>query len=290
MKNLCLALIFLFGLFSFDLSWAQGAVDNVENNEEAPKEENSEKKRGPLVNKLIGESEKLEVLEKKDQLALLRHKQMYLAYGVPLTKLQFSFKSPIIENIPFYFAYSQIIFWRLREDSKPFEDATYNPELFYRYGIKGSDLKFIDFGVWEHNSNGKKGDVSRSYDQSYVKLNYSFEAEDWITEVTGKLTYVYNKDEGNRDIYEYISPFEFSVRFIQLFDSILDKSELSLDFNPGGQYGERWDRGGYQVGLSFRLGGLKFVPSFYLQYFHGYAETLINYNQKVDQYRAGFIF
>lgn len=262
----------------------------AEKTDEQGQASSDEKEPPPLVNKLIGDREKLKAIEKKEEQAVLRHKQMYFAYGVPITKIQFSFKSPMIENIPAYFAYSQVIFWRLREDSKPFEDATYNPEIFYRYGIKGSDLKSIDLGAWEHNSNGKKGPDSRSYDQSYLRLNYAFESASWITEVSGKMTYIYNQDETNQDIYEYISPFEFSVRFIQLFDSVLDKGELTLDFKPGGRYGQNWHMGGYQVGFSFRLGGLKVVPAFYLQYYHGYAETLINYNEKVDQYRAGFIF
>lgn len=279
MKSFFCALI-LFSSLS-NLGFAQSAPE-----EQAPPKE----PKSPVVNKLIGERDKVEKIEQKEEQLVLRHKQIYFADSVPISKIQFSFKSPVIENFPLYAAYSQIIFWRLREDSKPFEDATYNPEIFYRYGIKGNDLKSIDFGAWEHNSNGRKGPDSRSYDQSYVRLNYAFEARDWVTEVSGKASWIYNKDETNLDIYKYISPFEFSVRFIQLFDSIVDKGELSLDLRPGGSYGQDWHMGGYQVGFSFRLGGLKIVPAFYLQYYHGYAETLVNYDKKLDQYRAGFIF
>jgi len=235
-------------------------------------------------------SKKLERLEKVERLRILYYKPVYFAYSNPLTKLQYSFRAPLTEWFPVSFAYSQLIFWKLHEDSKPFLDATYNPELFYRWKAKTGDLQTIDFGIWEHNSNGRGGEGSRSFDQSYLRFNFAFEGRRWITQFTTKLRFIYNKDETNSDISDYISPIEFQVQFLQLFDYWFDESAFSLAMKPGGEYAHRWDRGGYEAGLSFRLGGLKIIPAFYLQYYHGYAESLLTYNKRVDQFRVGLLF
>ncbi|MNY83123.1 Phospholipase A1 [compost metagenome] len=63
-----------------------------------------------------------------------------------------------------------------------------------------------------------------------------------------------------------------------------------MNLKPGGKYGLDWDQGGYKLSFNFHLGGLKVVPAFYVEYYHGYAETLINYNEKVDEVRAGLMF
>ena len=228
--------------------------------------------------------------EEKEDLRILYYKPIYFAYGNPLTKLQFSFRSPLFEEIPFNFAYSQIIFWELGADSKPFLDATYNPEFFYRWKVDQGSLQTVDFGAWEHNSNGKAGDASRSYDQSYVRLNYGFEGKRWITQFSAKIKILYDNDEENADIYDFVSPLEFGLRFQQIFNSFLDRGELDFNFHPGGRYAQDFDKGGYEIGVNFHAKILKVVPAFYIQYYRGYAETLLNYNQRVEELRAGLMF
>lgn len=240
-------------------------------------------------NPLIEAKNKIPALEERERLRIDYYKPIYFLYGNPSSKLQFSFRAPLSEDIPINFAYSQIIFWNLLEDSKPFLDATYNPEFFYR--MKGPDgFESIDFGIWEHNSNGKAGLASRTYNQSYVRGNYAFQGHRWITKTSLKLKYLYDDEENNHDIYDYISPVEFEIKFLQLFDSWFDESELSANLRPGGRYAQNFNKGGYEIGLSFRFGGLKIIPAFYLQYFEGYGETLLNYNQRVQEFRGGFKF
>lgn len=222
---------------------------------------------------------------------LLQHyKPVYFAYGNPLTKAQFSFKSQVYSEIPVFIAYSQIIFWELSKVSKPFLDGTYNPEIFYTQKIGDGKLRSLDIGIWEHNSNGKAGLDSRSYDQSSVRLNFLFEGKKWITEFASKFKFIYNKDETNRDIYDYISPFDFQLKVLNMFDSFLDRTEFIFNVIPGGKFGTDLDKSGYQFGLQFHIGGVKVVPAFYLQYYTGYSETLINYDQRVNQFRAGIAF
>ncbi len=231
-------------------------------------------------------------LERENNLSLLRHQPFYFAYGEPNSKVQLSFKYRIIQNRPLYFGYTQIMFWKLKEDSKPFKDSTYNPELIYTYDLKRSVfLDSIDFGIWEHNSNGKAGDASRSYERAFVRLNFAREYREFLLEFSTKFGFIYGLDETNEDIRDYIGPLEIRLSFIGIFeDWAMDKSSFDIRYFPGGDYAQDWNRGGFELSTSFRLGGWSIVPAFYVQYFRGYAESLINYDQKVSELRAGFIF
>ena len=228
--------------------------------------------------------------EKNENLRILYYKPIYFIYGNPLTKVQFSFRAPLFEEIPLNFAYSQIIFWELGADSKPFLDATYNPEFFYRWKVNQEALQTIDFGIFEHNSNGKAGEASRSYNQSYVRLNYQFEGQRWITRLMAKIKVLYDNDAQNSEIYNYVSPLEFGLNFSQIFDSIFDRGVASFNFHPGGRYAQDFDKGGYELGLNFHVQIFKVIPAFYVQYYHGYAETLLNYDKKVEELSAGLLF
>ena len=84
-------------------------------------------------------------------------------------KFQFSFKQQLYDGL--YFAYTQKSFWRVLdgEDSRPFRETNYNPELFWRLlrttpeGLSwGGDLGF------EHESNGAREPTSRSWNRLYL--------------------------------------------------------------------------------------------------------------------------
>ncbi|QDK44882.1 hypothetical protein DOM22_06755 [Bdellovibrio sp. ZAP7] len=271
--------VWIFILFLFPLNlWAQTSTETT------PKEESMGQ------DALINKSRKLSALEKQEQLRILYYKPIYFAYGEPTSKLQYSFRVPLFEKFPLNFAYTQIIFWELQEESKPFLDATYNPEMFYRIDYDKKTIRSLDLGLFEHNSNGKAGDQSRSYNQSYLRANWAFESKSWVVQFSAKVKAIYGVDETNRDIYDYVGPVEGEVKFIQLFDSIFDQLEAVININPGGKWSTEFDKGGYQLSLNFHVGGLKVVPAFYVQYYHGYAETLVNYDQSVDEFRAGLMF
>ncbi|MGZ3722938.1 MAG: phospholipase A [Bdellovibrionales bacterium] len=235
--------------------------------------------------------DKADAIDKDETDILQRHQPFYFAYGHELSKLQVSFKTPLVRTWQLYFGYTQLMFWALNRDSKPFHDLTFNPELFYTYHLDNRPLlKSIDFGFLNHNSNGKDGPESRSFNKSYVRFNFEKELKHWVARLSIQAQDIYNFDPGNANIQDYVGPLAFNMTFIQLFDGWLDKSEISLAALPGGKFANGWDHGGYQLSWSFRLGGLKIVPAFYLQYYRGFAETLINYNERVDVFRGGVIF
>ncbi len=272
-------------MFSFLLALLMSSIFAAE---PSPADENE----AEYINKnLITAPNKARALENEDQSILKRHYPFYFAYGHPTTKLQMSFKALLMRKAPIYFGYTQLMFWQLNAKSKPFQDLTYNPELFYKFSFDpDSTLQSIDFGGIAHNSNGKRDDDSRSFNKSYVRFNFQYQLSLWILRISPELAYLYDFDETNSDIREYIGPLTMTVSFIQLFKGWIDKSEFSIQYISAGRYAERWERGGTQVSFSFRLGGMHFVPAFYLQYYRGYAETLLNYHQNVNVFRGGIIF
>ncbi len=155
-------------------------------------------------------------IDEKPSQRVMNYKPIYFAYGNPSTKIQFSFRSELSDFIPLNFAYTQVIFWELREKSKPFLDATYNPEIFYRLQPPGVKWTALDFGLWEHTSNGKDAQQSRSYNQSYLRAVYAAEENRWATVLALKFKYVYNIENANSDISKYNGPIELDVRFVRV--------------------------------------------------------------------------
>jgi phospholipase A1 len=239
---------------------------------------------------LLTAQNKLKAIEEEDHAYLLRHNPFYFAYSNPLSKLQLSFKTKLIKNVPLYFAYTQVMYWALRQNSKPFRDVTFNPDLFYRLMTDDRAwLRSIDIG-YDHNSNGKEGLASRSYNSVYFRLNTQFESRRWIIRFASQFSQLHYFDPTNKDIQAYIGPLSLKLSFIQLFDAWFDKTELTAQAVPGGRYAENWEKGGYQFSAAFRLGRMKMIPSFYVQYYSGFAESLLTYNQSISTFRVGVIF
>ncbi len=75
-------------------------------------------------------------------------------------------------SYPVYFGYTQTSYfrWLDAENSRPFRETNYNPELWYRFrpGRLWPDWLGLDAG-FEHESNGEDVPESRSWDRLYVR-------------------------------------------------------------------------------------------------------------------------
>ncbi len=183
----------------------------------------------------------------------------------------------------FYVAYSQTSFWDLESESKPFLDSSYRPEAFWHArlpgGLLGAESASLEPG-FQHESNGKAGDDSRSLNSFFLRSPWTWlmgsalvlDAEPRILAYVGDLS-------DNPDIDRYRGHGEFIMRFGER-DGWMARSRLRI--------GDEWDRGGLELALSHPLdtwthgwaGGY-----LYMQTFVGWSESLATYDQEVEQPR-----
>lgn len=265
-----------------------------------------------------------EQIVKKTDRPVAAHKVNYFAMnslpgndGIQI-KFQISMKFRLLQpnlyvlkyNIfPAYFAYTQKSLWNAGRQSMPFEESNYNPEFFLDYPVNARiigriKLRNIVVSPLEHESNGLAGDQSRSWNRQYVIVKFGLESKEKL-EVTNsflsdkallyvKLWHAYGySDEnaylqsiGSNDTFlDYMGRGEvgLSVRnFLwggSLKDHQLDiKTPIFRDRN----------KDSYQVEFRQQLPNMNFA--LYLQYWHGYGETLMRFDQYGHRGFVGLAF
>ena len=189
-----------------------------------------------------------------------------------------------------FFAYTQQSFWDLGSDSAPFEDSRYMPEIFYYeddLGIELPGLNLIGSGLqigYQHESNGRAGDMSRSTNYAYIQPTFVFRCSPTIIlGIKPKVwLYVNNNTETNGDLSDYRGYFE-------LESDIGDPEGLGLrSYYRHGNEGATW-----QFDLSYPLDKIPALEGFldiflHLQYYSGYSEQMLEYSKREDVIRLGF--
>lgn len=221
---------------------------------------------------------------------LTGYNPLYVLFGDPETKVQLSFKYRIIEGSGLYFGYTQLMFWRLLDESRPFEDVNYNPEFFYQFTFgNGDTVNSIIVGLYEHRSNGKDGEDSRSYDGNYLKFNILKALGKAHMMISLKAYVLYNLDEPNGNIREYMGCWSAELFLgCRVPGFIVDRAGLYCKAFPGGVYGTDFAKGAQEIGAALGVNVLGIRPYIFAQYRHGYADSLLHYDRKDSVLRAGF--
>jgi len=198
-------------------------------------------------------------------------------------------------NSGIYAAYSETAWWDIYKESSPFREFNHNPEVFWRVDegnnlFGDSLLSYVDYiqiAPYEHKSNGRDGEVSRGLDRYYAQIQGS------IGDVINagfnlKIWNYYHLAEENKDLKTYngYGEGELFVKIKSGTVQYLDKEKLYIKGGIGTDPEKYW----YEVGLMVRIITTHIQPRFYIQYYNGYGEELVNYNKKDQQVRAGFIF
>lgn len=211
------------------------------------------------------------------------------------TKFQISFKVPLFKHdldttLVWYFGYTQLSVWQMLnfEHSAPFRDTNFEPELMLYWipksKISMSDwrLRLINFGIVDHQSNGQVPPISRSWNRSYIEAAFE-KGRNYINFRVWKRWNESKKEnpddykgDDNPQIEEYVGHGE--VRFLHLGN----RNNLSLAVRDTTH---RDGRGSVQFDWTFSMFDEKGMR-FYVQYFKGYGETLIDYN--IKRKRIGF--
>ena len=179
-----------------------------------------------------------------------------------------------------YGAYSQTSFWDLAADSKPFLDTSYRPEGFWHQGftpgLLGSDGLSGEIGV-SHESNGRAGLESRSYNTAFIRPLIRWDLPDgwWVRAAPRLQTYLGSLDENpNIDKFRGIGTLDVAI-------GVRDGALLALSSHLS-------ERSNFQVDLSYpadRLTAGWMHGYLYAQYYWGWSESLITYDQLVEQPR-----
>jgi len=216
------------------------------------------------------------------------HRLSYAIVGTNDAKMQFSFKFRLAEGMPLYFAYTNLALWDIWETSSPFNDINFIPELFYRFDGGTRSLISVDLG-YIHTSNGKDKELSRTWDRAALRINTFFTPGPmhlvWITSLYAPLT----TGKENKDIDHYLGYWDSYMILRGLLGDHDENLDLELALHSG-KDSVPFQRGNFSIALKYHLPTENFRPYLYAQYFKGYGETLLTYDQADNQFRAGLAF
>ena len=148
---------------------------------------------------------------------LTAYEPVYAVYG-PGTdsdaRLQISFKYQLLGDARdaerrwidgFHFAFTQRLYWNLGRESSPFRNVDYLPELFYLVPPRpvSSAVTLGGQAGFRHESNGRGGLDSRSYNTIYVQPYASTALGDYKLTVAPRLWLYAGSLDDNPDIRRY---------------------------------------------------------------------------------------
>jgi outer membrane phospholipase A len=189
-----------------------------------------------------------------------------------------------------YFAYTQTSFWSVFSKDPSFYDTSYKPSMFLYYpDVFQKDFFQLDLQLGgEHESNGRGGTLERSFNTIYLQpkatvdlpynLQFSLQPRAWFYVRVG---------DNNENIADYHGYADLLAALTWLDPNSGEKIQLSTKFLVGDQ----GSHAGLLYDLRFNVVGVpflrKFNPSIQVQYFTGYGQTLLQYNETSHALRAG---
>jgi phospholipase A1 len=226
------------------------------------------------------------------------YKDNYIITGVPLNrainkytadiKFQLSVRQRLTKTVLPYntflmLTYTQKSFWDVYAKSSPFRDNNYNPGIsLIKHVIYKKQLRGTAIVAFEHESNGRDSLDSRGWNYFVLSGVYFFNAcfsaqakiwAGWLDKGDDDL-----EGSGNPDLYRYRGYGLVALNY----RSLNDKFWASAVINPRTKFG----RFNTQVELNFRRSP-KSNQYFFIQWYNGYGESLLEYNQYTSMLRVG---
>lgn len=201
-------------------------------------------------------------------------------------QFQVSAKFPLAVNLfntmDIYAAYTNHSFWQVynNENSSPFRETNHEPEGWLQFNPQWELLGFTNtsniFGI-VHQSNGRGGELSRSWNRIYA----NFVVERGNLALSFKPWYRIQEDaddDDNRDITDFLGHGEIRAiyKYKEHVFSVMSRNSIESGF----------DHGAVELSWSFPLFNYPYVKG-YVQYFTGYGESLIDYDNYVNKIGVG---
>ena len=192
-------------------------------------------------------------------------------------KFQISLKYALADNQAygsFWFAYTQLSFWQFydKTNSQPFRGTDYSPEFIY--SLQPFEPVIVNFGA-VHQSNGEATPRSRSWNRMYIEpaveliggggQQLVLQARWWQRFEEDPL------GDDNADIHHYLGYREVELRYCQeggwQVSAVARSNSAQLDIAA-------------PLSAWLMLGDAEEKGlNVHLQYFSGYGESLLDYNQ-----------
>lgn len=178
-----------------------------------------------------------------------------------------------------FLMYTQKTMWNVFQNSMPMRDMNFNPGI-------GWSIPFFSKGRYagkatvliEHESNGRDGEESRSWNR--ISFSASTIIDRWLT-VHAKFWIPIVDGMNNRDLLKYAGIAQSGVQITtpdkKFGWSILlvKRKGWNLNFNTTVEFNWRIHEKSNQY--------------LFVQYYNGYAENLLDYNQFHSRLRAGIV-
>ena len=206
-------------------------------------------------------------------------------------KFQISFKYNPFDLWPFYFGYTQTSVWDVPD---PFQDTSYRPSLFYLndHVWRSADgrLRFGWQAGVEHESNGHVGADARGINTVFVRPRLEWRFSDDVRLTISPKIYDYVEKKDNPDIADYRGYCDLQIALLS-YDWRLTTTLRK---------GTAGNKGSIEVDAVLplrvtdetlaRVGVHGVNGYFFLEYFNGWGETILDYNLKLPwQGRAGLM-
>lgn len=179
-----------------------------------------------------------------------------------------------------FLSYTQKTFWNVFQESLPMGDINFNPALGWSKPFFSEDRYVGKLTMMiEHESNGRDGPESRSWNR--ISFYGMAMIDEWLM-VHAKFWIPIIDSGNNRDILKYSG----------IFQSGIVVSTPNKKFN----FGFTWvKRSGFNLNFntiveaSWRV-SKKTNVNLFAQYYNGYGEDLLHYNQFRSMLRVGLVF
>ena len=205
------------------------------------------------------------------------------------TKFQFSIEKPVSYNFfklneSISVAYTQKSFWQTNKDSSPFRETNYKPEIFIQFPYKNSQrLKGYKLSLI-HESNGREGIYSRSWNRLYLESYFQLTSTFIIPRIWYRIPEK-AADDDNPDILDYYGYGDITILYPYKQHSFEIKLRNNLRLKSK-------NKGAITLNWAFPLPEFLSTQNSYgfLQIFSGYGESLIDYNKELHKIGFGIAF
>lgn len=200
-------------------------------------------------------------------------------------KYQISFKQLVTRttlplNSYLFLSYTQKAFWNVYSRSSPFEEINFNPAIGLGKPIFNKDDEIIALTALklEHESNGRAGIESRSWNRIMGEFHTPLGRR---TMLSLKAWVPFTYTENHPDLLDYVGLGEIKLEQTIFSNRFLGEITIRKGLDA-------W-KGSVGTKLYYKLFNNSGNQYLLLEWFAGYAESLIEYDRYTSMVRLGYV-